>query len=152
MTIETILKNKPNVVFTTTPDTFLGDIVGTFSRNEAGSLLVVDHSDMLVGVLTERDTLRALGEQGAAALALPVSAAMARVKFRCRPQDTIARALELMRQGRTRYLPVAENGRLIGVISMSDMITARLRQEQEDNDWMREYICADYSISYRHNS
>ena len=152
MTIDAILKKKRDVVFTASPDDVIGDILGVFSRNEAGSLLVIDRSDMLVGVLTERDILTVLGKRGAAALALSVSAVMAKVRFRCRPQDTVARALELMSRGRTRYLPVAENGRLVGVVSMSDMITARLHKEQEDNDWMRDYICADYSISYKNNA
>lgn len=149
MTVESVLKNKPNVVFTTSPDTIIGDIVGAFGQNEAGSLMVVDHSDIVVGVLTERNISTVLGLRGAAALSLPVSEVMAGVKFRCRPQDTLTLALELMARGKTRYLPVTKNGRLVGVISVSDLIMAQLTEKQDDNTWMREYICADYSISYK---
>lgn len=151
MTVEAVLKRKRNVVFTTLSDTPIGDVVGNFGRNEAGSLLVIDQSDLVVGLLTERAILTALGDQGPAALSLPVSAVMAMVRFRCRPQDTLARAQELMTRGATQYLPVVENGRLVGIISLTDMMAAKFNDERDDNEWMREYICSDYSISYERN-
>jgi len=151
MTVETILKQKRDVVFTTVSDMVISDIVGSFNCNEAGSLIVIDHAGLMVGLLTERDILTALGNLGASALALPVSEVMEKIQYRCRPQDTLVRARELMIRGKTRYLPVAKDGRLVGVISMTDMMAAKYHEEHDDNEWMREYICANYSISYDNN-
>ena len=148
MTVETVLREKGRVVFSTHPEALLGDIVRCFSRNRAGSLMVIDKSGRVVGVLSERDVVNALGEHGAAVLTSPVSAVMAKAKLKCRPHDSIARALELMGRSKTRYLPVVESGRLVGVISMADLVAAQLHEAQADNEWMMEYISGDYSISY----
>ena len=148
MTVEAVLKNKGNAVFMTTPDAVIGDVVPRFKRNKAGSLIVIDHAGKVAGVLTERDIVNTLGEKGADILALQVSAVMTKAKLKCRPEDSIARALEIMGRSKTRYLPVVTSGRLIGVISMTDLVSAKLEEVQADNDWMMEYISGDYSIAY----
>ena len=148
MTIGLVLRDKGSAVYTVSPNSSVGEIVTNFSRNNVGSLMVVDGGKRVVGVLTEKNIVRALGEHGADSLTLPVSAVMMKAKFKCYPQDTITRALEIMSRSKSRYLPVVKSGRLIGVISMSDLTATQLRDTQADNEWMLEYISGEYSIIY----
>ena len=148
MTVESVLKRKGGVIFATTPEALIADVVGRFKKNKAGSLMVISQEGKLVGILTERDLIYALGDQGTKVLELPVLAIMAKTKLRCHLHDTVARALELMGRSKTRYLPVVEKNRLLGVISLLDLIEEKLSETEDDANWMKEYIAGDYSISY----
>ena len=148
MTVESVLKRKGGAIFTTTPEDIVGDIVGRFKKNKAGSLMVIDHAGKLVGILTERDVIYALGDQGPDMLSLPVSEIMVKAKLRCHLHDTVARALELMGRSKTRYLPVVGKNHLLGVISILDLVEHRLSETEDDAHWMIKYITGDYSISY----
>ena len=148
MTVEAVLKRKGGSIFTTTPDELIGGVVCRFKKNKAGSLMVIDRDGKLVGMLTERDVVYALGDHGTDILSQPVSAIMVKAKLRCHLHDTVARALELMGRSKTRYIPVVEKNRLLGVISILDLIEQKLSETEDDANWMMEYISGDYSISY----
>ena len=148
MTIANVLDKKGLAIFSVPPDAVVSSIIKRFSENKAGSLLVIDAKGKVLGFLTERDIIKALGEIGAKALGGCVSELMTKANYKCKPQDTIARALEIMGRKKTRYLPVVDGGKLVGVISMVDLVEAKMEVIQADADWMMEYISGDYSITY----
>jgi len=81
-------------------------------------------------------------------LSLRVSSVMTKLRIRCSTEDTVSRALELMARGKTRYLPVVDNGYLSGVVSIVDLVEWQNKSVVEDNDWMKGYLSGDYCISY----
>ena len=148
MTIANVLEKKGSAIFSVSPDAVVSSIIKWFSTNKAGSLLVIDPKGKVLGFLTERDIIKALGEIGATTLEARVSELMTKASYKCKPEDTIARALEIMGRKKTRYLPVVEGGKLVGVVSMIDLVEAKMGEIQADADWMMEYISGDYSITY----
>ena len=148
MTIGSVIKEKGVAVFSTSPDAVIGEIIKNFAANKAGSLMVIDRSGLVIGLLTERDIVQSLGELGAETLSLHVSSVMTKLRIRCSPDDTVSRALELMARGKTRYLPVVDNGCLSGVVSIVDLVEWQNKSVVEDNDWMKGYMSSDYCISY----
>ena len=148
MTIANVLEKKGSAIFSVRPDAVVSSIIKRFPATKAGSLLVADANGKVLGFLTERDIIKALGDIGADVLGVRVSELMAKATYRCKPQDSVARALEIMGRKKTRYLPVVDSGKLVGVISMVDLVDAKMEEMQTDADWMLEYICGDYSITY----
>ncbi|MEI7608894.1 MAG: CBS domain-containing protein [Rhodospirillaceae bacterium] len=148
MTIAHVLEKKGKAIYSVSPDAIISSIIIQYSKNRAGSLLVIDERGRVLGFLTERDIIKSLGAIGAKTLEARVSDLMTKANYKCSPQDSIARALEIMGRKKTRYLPVVERARLIGVISMVDLVEAKMDLIQADAEWMMEYISGDYCITY----
>ena len=94
----------------------------------------------IVGILSERDIVRAVAEAGAAALEQPVSQSMTRKVSTCTESETIASLMERMTAGKFRHLPVVDQGRLVGMISIGDVVKHRLQEMERDSAAMRDYI------------
>jgi CBS domain-containing protein len=102
--------------------------------------VVTGAAGRLVGIISERDIVRALAEKGADVLAAPVSDVMTRKVVTCRWSDTIAEIMELMTSGKFRHIPVVEQGQLAGIISIGDVVKARLGELEREQDALRDYI------------
>jgi CBS domain-containing protein len=140
MTVKRILSGKGNEVLTIEPTAPLAAVTKLLSERHIGALVVTGADHRIVGIISERDIVRALAEKGADALAAPVSDVMTRKVVTCRWSDTIAEIMELMTSGKFRHIPVVEQGQLSGIISIGDVVKARLGELEREQDALRDYI------------
>lgn len=139
MTVRTILSSKGFQVASVEPDVKLSAAVKILSERQIGSVLVVS-GPRIDGILSERDVVRALDERGAGALDEPVSAAMTRKVVSCRLSDTVAHLMEVMTAEKFRHLPVVEDGKLVGLVSIGDVVKLRVQEYEDEQEALRDYI------------
>jgi CBS domain-containing protein len=146
MTVAHILAEKGSSVATVQPERTLDDAIHLLAEKSIGALVVTDEARTLVGVISERDILRALAQQGAAALGAPVSSYMTREVATCRRETTNDEIMRLMTDGRFRHMPVCENGKLVGIVSIGDVVKRRLPTMEAEEQAMLDYITQDSRI------
>ncbi len=139
MTVRAILSAKGSQIASVEPDVKLSAAVKILSERQIGSVLVVSGS-RIDGILSERDVVRALDERGAGALDEPVSAAMTRKVVSCRLSDTVAHLMEVMTAEKFRHLPVVEEGKLVGLVSIGDVVKLRVQEYEDEQEALRDYI------------
>jgi len=140
MTVKRILSNKGSSVLTIEPTALLAAAAKILSERRIGALVVTGADNRIVGIISERDIVRALGAGGAQVLDAPVSEVMTRKVVTCSERDTTAELMGEMTQGKFRHLPVVEQGRLVGIISIGDVVKARLEEMQHDTEALQDYI------------
>ncbi|HEX9361929.1 MAG TPA: CBS domain-containing protein [Bradyrhizobium sp.] len=139
MTVRAILDTKGHQIESVEPDARLSAAIKTLAQRKIGAVLVMSQGG-IEGILSERDIVRVLGERGAAALDEPVSAVMTRKVVSCKQADTVAAIMEMMTSGKFRHLPVVEEGRVVGLISIGDIVKWRVREYEAEQEALREYI------------
>ena len=139
MTVRAILDTKGHQIESVEPDARLSSAIKTLAERKIGAVLVMSE-DRIEGILSERDIVRVLGERGAAVLDEPVSAVMTRKVVSCKQADTVAAIMEMMTSGKFRHLPVTEEGRVVGLISIGDIVKWRVREYESEQEALREYI------------
>lgn len=140
MTIATVLREKGNTIVSVRPDTPLLELVATIASRRIGAVLVLDDNGQLAGIVSERDVVKALARQGPAIAALAAGDIMTRTVTTVTPQTTINEAMELMERGYFRHLPVLNEGKLVGIISVRDVVRARIERQVEETEGLRSYI------------
>lgn len=140
MKVSTILKEKGDEVITLDGSTSIEDAIVTLARERIGAVVILDSRKQIAGVFSERDAVRAISKEGATALSKPISELMTRKVISCSLEDTHDQLLEKMTQGRFRHLPVAEGGRLIGIISIGDVVKHKIASSESEAKAMRDYI------------
>ena len=140
MNVETILRNKGNWVATIRPDATIAEAVDMLHKERIGAIVVSEDGAGVDGILSERDIVKAVSAGGAAALEEKITARMTREVITCGPQDTMAELMGRMTAGRFRHLPVVENGRLVGIISIGDVVKHRLAEMERESSALRDYI------------
>lgn len=140
MTVSIILAGKGREVVTIEPNTGLAAAVELLAAKRIGAVLVLGADRRIVGILSERDIVRVLAERGRSALDEPVSAAMTRKVSTCNETETVAAIMERMTEGKFRHVPVVDQGRLIGIVSIGDVVKHRLHEMERDSAAMRDYI------------
>jgi CBS domain-containing protein len=140
MTVSIILAAKGREVATIEPGATLKSAVALLAERRIGAVLVLGADNRIVGILSERDIVRAVAEAGAAALEEPVSQSMTRKVSTCTESETIASLMERMTAGKFRHLPVVDQGRLVGIVSIGDVVKHRLQEMERDSAAMRDYI------------
>jgi CBS domain-containing protein len=139
MTVRSILNTKGHQVMSVEPDAKLSAAIKLLSEKKIGAVLVMNQS-RLDGILSERDIVRVLGERGAAVLEEPVAAVMTRKVVTCKETDTVAEIMETMTTGKFRHLPVLENNKVVGLISIGDIVKWRVREYESEQEALRDYI------------
>ena len=142
MFVSDILSQKGGLVYTVTPGTTLAQVSRQLSTRRIGSVLVVDRLDRVAGIVSERDLVHALATDGAAALERDASEVMTRNVQTCDPDDSIDQVMEVMTRGRFRHLPVVRRGELLGLVSIGDVVKARLEEASHETEALRAYIVA----------
>ena len=141
MLVAEILKDKGEAVYHIAPDARLGDACAELDRLRVGALMVCD-SDRVVGVLSERDVVRAVARDGAGALDRPVSDFMTADVVFAAPAESVAILMGRMTDRRIRHLPVLRDGRLAGVISIGDVVKCQIAEATREAESLRTYIAA----------
>jgi len=140
VTVNDILSQKGNQVLTIEPAATLATAVQMLAQRRIGALVVTGADHRIVGIISERDVVRVLGEKGTAVLGAPVAEVMTRKVVTCGRNETIAEIMERMTGGKFRHVPVVEHGRLVGIVSIGDVVKARLSELEYEQDALREYI------------
>ena len=140
MTVSIILAGKGREVVSIEPSATLAPAVQLLAEKRIGAVLILGAGHRVVGILSERDIVRVLAERGAAALAEPVSRTMTRKVSTCAESETVAGIMERMTDGKFRHVPVVDQGQLVGIVSIGDVVKHRLHEMERDTAAMRDYI------------
>lgn len=140
MTVKAILSQKGSEVLTIDPAATLADAAKLLAERKIGAVLITGVDGRLAGILSERDIVRALAERGADILNERVDRTMTRKVVTCTEAETIASIMERMTAGKFRHLPVVDQGRLVGVVSIGDVVKYRLHEIEAESQALREYI------------
>jgi CBS domain-containing protein len=139
MRIADVLRNKGASVATITPETSVSGLLTELSVHNIGAMVVVS-PDGVIGIVSERDIVRALQERGADLLRLPVSEIMTKFVATCTPNDSVDSLSVLMTTKRVRHIPVMENGRLTGIVSIGDVVKTRMEELEATQEQLQAYI------------
>ena len=139
MTVRDILDTKGHQVVSVSLDAKLSAAVKILSQKRIGAVLVMNGAK-IEGILSERDIVRVLGERGAAALDEPVKSVMTAKVITCRERDAVSSIMEKMTSGKFRHLPVVENERVVGLISIGDVVKWRVAEYEREQEALHEYI------------
>lgn len=139
MRIADVLRNKGASVATITPETSVSGLLTELAVHNIGAMVVVS-PDGLVGIVSERDVVRALHKQGADLLTRPVSEIMTTLVATCSPNDSVDSLSALMTTNRVRHVPVMENGRLAGIVSIGDVVKTRMEELEAQQEQLQAYI------------
>src|ERR1700739_3709508 len=140
MTVSVILAGKGRDVASIEPNAPLSAAIAMLAEKRIGALLILGAERRLIGVISERDIVRALAARGAEALGEPISRMMTRNVSTCTEKETISSIMERMTEGKFRHLPVVDQGRLVGIISIGDVVKHRVREMEQDSAAMHDYI------------
>ena len=139
MTVRAILDTKGHQVESIQPGAKLSAAVKILGERRIGAVLVTNLG-RIEGILSERDIVRVLAERGAAVLDETVSNVMTRKVVSCRQSDTVGAIMEMMTLGKFRHLPVVEDGKVVGLISIGDVVKWRVQEYEREQEALREYI------------
>lgn len=140
MTVARILSEKGRSVVSVKPDRTLDEAIHLLAEKSIGALVVCDADGNLAGIISERDIMRALARSGAASLDAPVARFMTATVVTCSRQNTIEEVMDLMTEGRFRHVPVMEDGHLVGLVSIGDVVKHRIAAVEAEHRAMRDYI------------
>jgi CBS domain-containing protein len=139
MTVRAILDSKGHNIQSVEPAAKLSSAIKMLGKRKIGAVLVMSEG-RIEGILSERDIVRVLGERGAGVLDEPVSAVMTRKVVSCKQSDTVAVIMEIMTLGKFRHLPVLDDDRVVGLISIGDVVKWRVGEYEREQEALREYI------------
>lgn len=140
MTVKQILDQKGRDVVTVNPSMGTEDAVRFLADNKIGAVVVTGVGGKIAGILSERDIVRAVASKGADALTMPISSIMTSKVTTCSETYTINQVMEMMTNGRFRHLPVEENGMLVGIISIGDVVRRRIEDVEREAEEIKAYI------------
>ena len=140
MTIALVLREKGNTIVSVRPDTPVIELVATIASRRIGAVLVLDDNGQLAGIVSERDVVKALASHGPTMVDLQAGNIMTAPVTTVTPQTTINEAMELMDRGYFRHLPVVDQDKLVGIISVRDVVRARIERHVEETEGLRSYI------------
>ena len=143
MQVRHILREKGGEIITISSEATLSEASCLLSRKRIGALVVRGEAGELAGILSERDVVRAVAEESVGALARPVRAYMTRTVATCGESDSVDELMEMMTRGRFRHVPViGERERLVGIVSIGDVVKSRIEETVREAAALREYISA----------
>ena len=140
MTIHSILTRKGSTVCTIEPTASIADAAKSLADHGIGALVVMGDEGQTVGIISERDIVRAVSAMGGAALKTRAAEVMTRKVMICSRNDKLVDLMRRMTEGKFRHFPVVEEGRLVGIVSIGDVVKSRLEELQQESNAMSEYI------------
>ncbi len=142
MLVANVLEGKGSLVVTVDSTATVGEVVADLSRHRVGALVVSSDGNRIDGIVSERDIVRHLSTLRSDLLGEPVSSIMSTAVRVCRPADDVESIMNLMTDHRIRHVPVVEDGRLRGIISIGDVVKSRIQELEKDRNELMEYITA----------
>lgn len=142
MKVEQILQSKGTEVYAVSENDAIANAVAILNDKNIGAVLVRNDKDGIAGILSERDIVRRLGEKGADALAMRVKDCMTPDPFTCSPDASIDDLMAQMTEKRVRHLPVMAGGKILGVVSIGDVVKRKIEQAEKEAEALKEYIAS----------
>jgi CBS domain-containing protein len=139
MRIADVLRNKGGAVVTINPDATVTELLAGLADHNIGAMVVVG-PDGVAGIVSERDVVRQLHTHGASVLSRPVEKIMTAVVSTCGKADTLDSLTRLMTEHRVRHVPVLEDGKLIGIVSIGDVVKTRMQELESEQEQLQSYI------------
>jgi CBS domain-containing protein len=140
MLIGQILASKGREVVSTRPDAATTEVAGLLKARRIGAVVVIDEDGVLCGIISERDLARGLADHGADLLDMQVSELMTKDVVTCSPEDGIGQLMQIMTERRFRHLPVVQDGKMVGIISIGDVVKYRLQELEAETHLLHDYI------------
>lgn len=140
MNVKTILNEKGNDVVTVGPSATVADVARVLRARHIGAVVVVDDSGRIIGIIAERDVVGAIADHGASCLDQPISDVMWSNVYRCTEDMTVDNLMQMMSARRARHIPVERDGRLVGIISIGDVVKAHIRAIENEAEHIKAYI------------
>ena len=140
MYVKTILDEKGRNVVTGGPQLTVRQAAVYLHENHIGAIVIVDRNDRISGILTERDIVAAIARNGADCLDKPISSIMWGNVHRCDEEQSVDELMEMMSKLRARHIPVEKDGRLVGIISIGDVVKSHIRAIKHEADAIKAYI------------
>ncbi|HEX2511578.1 MAG TPA: CBS domain-containing protein [Xanthobacteraceae bacterium] len=140
MIVKSIIDIKGGDVVTLEPGVSLDTAAKLLAERRIGAVVVLGADDRVVGILSERDIVREIADRGAAAMQAPVSQVMTRKVVTCTLDETLHSIMERMTAGKFRHVPVIDQGRLAGIISIGDVVKHRIEEMEQESDALKSYI------------
>lgn len=142
MQVENILQSKGSSVLTVKAGDPISAAVDLLAKHRIGAVIVVADSGAVAGVISERDVVRHLGQDPAGLLKRPVSDIMTTKVISCDRHTTVSDLMEQMTRHRIRHIPICENDRLIGIVSIGDVVKYKIEETEQEAQALREYIAS----------
>ena len=142
MLVSQILKQKGDMVFTASPTDSVAAVAALLQARRVGAMVVLDQDKDVAGIVSERDIVRIVAERGAEGLTEPIAACMTRDVVFAEPQETVDELLERMTDRRIRHLPVCQKDRLVGIVSIGDLVKSKISEVEAEADGLKAYIAA----------
>ena len=139
-TVAAILKHKGYQVTTIEPTATIARVVDILAERRIGAVLVIDRADQLLGIVGERDIMHSIAANGARTLEMTAGQVMTRNLQVAHPATTVAEAMTMMTIGRSRHWPVMDQGVLVGLISIGDVVKARIMEKESEVDSLKTYV------------
>jgi CBS domain-containing protein len=140
MTVKAILCRKGYDVATMEPSATLAAAIKVLAARKIGALVITGAEQRIVGILSERDIVRTLSERGPSVLNEPLAEVMTRKVVTCGQGETVCEIMERMTSGKFRHIPVVEQGHLIGIVSIGDIVKSRLEEMEREQAALHDYI------------
>jgi CBS domain-containing protein len=142
MLVSQVLKAKGDLVFTTSPRDSVDAAAAMLNTRRVGAIVVVDDDRKVVGIVSERDIVRIVAEQGGGGLGKPIADCMTHEVIFAKPSEAIDEILARMTDRRIRHLPVVVDDRLLGIVSIGDLVKAKIAETEAEAEGLRAYIAA----------
>ena len=142
MLVSQILKDKGDMVFTASPGDSVAAVAALLLSRRVGAMVVLDEHHDVAGIVSERDIVRIVAEHGAEGLGQPISACMTRDVVFAEPQESVDELLARMTDRRIRHLPVCQGKRLVGIISIGDLVKSKIAETEAEAENLKAYISA----------
>ena len=140
MLLQDVLKTKGTKVWSIQANQSLREALKVLIEQKIGTLLVFDEKEKIVGIISERDIIRECHRTGKDWEAVPVNKTMTKDLVIGAPSDTVQYIMGIMTQNRVRHIPVIEKGKLVGLISIGDVVKAQLKDSEYENKYLKEYM------------
>ena len=142
MHVDTILQTKGALVHTLPETGTLADAVALLNSHNIGAVVITEETGKIVGILSERDIVRQLGRNPSGTLSMPIAACMTKGVVTCERLTPIDEVMERMTRRRIRHMPVAEDGKLVGIISIGDVVKHKIQEVEHEAEALRDYIAS----------
>jgi CBS domain-containing protein len=140
VSVKNILDAKGRDVMSVSREKTVAEVAAILAENKIGAVVVTSLEGRIAGIFTERDLVRVVAADGADGLQKPVSSGMTANVIRCREDTSLNELMETMSTGRFRHIPVEDGGKLVGIISIGDVVKARIREVEAETEHMMAYI------------
>ena len=142
MLVSQILKTKGDMVFTAAPTDSVAAVAALLQARKVGAMVVLNEARDVIGIVSERDIVRIVAEKGGDGLGLPITGCMTHDVIFAEPQETVDSLLSRMTDRRIRHLPVCQRGRLIGIVSIGDLVKSKIAETEAEAEGLKAYISA----------